>query len=470
MDKKNASLNIIVSLIFNILVIIANFFAKKILINTCGDLANGYYSLLMDIVDIFTLFEAGVGSAILFAMYSPIINKDYEMVYVLYRTFKKIYFIIFLIISAVGLLFTPFIYFFVKDSSYDFNVYIAYLIVLISISTTHLYSYKTSLFNACKKNYIVTIINLSCQIMMRIFQIIILYLTKNFILFLCMRLVNNFTLCIIYTFIEKKFVLKRFINCNKIELSNNEKNSLKKNVSAIAKYKIGGILGNTLDSIIISLCINVLTLGFFSNYRMLVATSYNVLQTIFTSINGVIAHSLINSNKDKQEKNFFILQKINFIIGFVCFICLYSVIDNIVIFWIDKSHIIPNKLTFLLIINYFLQYTLISVRVFKESAGLFYYDRNLSLIEGIINFILSIILVQFLDIEGVMLGTIITNLFFSHIFEPYILFKNHFEKINYNYYFDKILQFILFILSIIIVSIVCNYLVIENNIINAIVR
>ena len=140
MDKKNALLNIFFSVIFNVLLILVNFIAKKLLIYFCGDVTNGFYSLLLDIVDFFTLFEAGVGSAILFAMYTPIVNRDYKQLYSLYLFFKKIYFIIFLIISILGLIFTPFIYFFIKDLTLDYNPYIAYIIVLFSISFSCFYS------------------------------------------------------------------------------------------------------------------------------------------------------------------------------------------------------------------------------------------------------------------------------------------------------------------------------------------
>ena len=75
--------------------------------------------------------------------------------------------------------------------------------------------------------------------------------------------------------------------------------------------------------------------------------------------------------------------------------------------------------------------------------GLFYNDRWKSVIEGIINLIASIILVKICGIFGVFLGTFISSISTCVWIEPYILYKDGFDK-SVSLYFKKYFQYIFF--------------------------
>jgi O-antigen/teichoic acid export membrane protein len=175
-------------------------------------------------------------------------------------------------------------------------------------------------------------------------------------------------------------------------------------------------------------------LGFYSNYVAIMVGMVSVLSLIFTSITSIIGHSFAKNTKDIYLKQFKLIYTINFIVGFVFFLGYYMVIDPLVIILFDNTAFLPRDLVLIITLNYFIQFMRHTTLTFKDASGLFYQDRFKPLVEGVANVILSLILVNFWGIKGVLVATIATNIFITHIVEPHVLFKYGFEKKAKNYY------------------------------------
>ena len=152
MDRRKSILNVTVSLVFKIITMILVIFVKRILIQTCGNEVNGLNALYISVIGFLAVAELGVGSAITFCMYKPIVEGDHQQVSALYQLFRRLYLIISGIILAGGLLITPFIHHLAKDyAALDVNLYTTFVLMLISVVISYWFSAKTSLINAYKK-------------------------------------------------------------------------------------------------------------------------------------------------------------------------------------------------------------------------------------------------------------------------------------------------------------------------------
>jgi len=432
MNKRKALINILTSTIFKVIIVIVTIFARSILMRQIGEEATGLFSLYTSIIGFLAIAELGVGTAITFSMYKPIINGDKDTVSALYYLYRKIYLIIFTIILAIGLLLTPLVPLLAKDNTGMFNIYGTYLLFLSAQLITYLYAHKTSFINAYLDNYITTTIHSIGLIIAAILQISVLYVTKNFTYFFVAILVGNiFQWVVTGTVFSKRY--KKHINDNKI-LDKSIKNDVVVKVKALFLHRIGGLLVNTTDSIIISAFIGVSLLGFYSNYVAIMVGMVSVLSLIFTSITSIIGHSFAKNTKDIYLKQFKLIYTINFIVGFVFFLGYYMVIDPLVIILFDNTAFLPRDLVLIITLNYFIQFMRHTTLTFKDASGLFYQDRFKPLVEGVANVILSLILVNFWGIKGVLVATIATNIFITHIVEPHVLFKYGFEKKAKNYY------------------------------------
>ena len=115
MDKKKSLLNVFVSVGFKIITTVMVLFVKRLLIQICGNEVNGLNALYLSIISFLAVTELGVGSAITFCMYKPIVEGDQAQVAALYGLFQRIYRIVGMAILVMGLLLTPFMHHFAAD-------------------------------------------------------------------------------------------------------------------------------------------------------------------------------------------------------------------------------------------------------------------------------------------------------------------------------------------------------------------
>ena len=74
---------------------------------------------------------------------------------------------------------------------------------------------------------------------------------------------------------------------------------------------------------------------------------------------------------------------------------------------------------------------------YKTAAGVFEQDKFLPLIQGAVNLVLSVVLVQRIGLLGVYIGTIVSGLI-ANIIRPVIIYRVCFEKKANEYFYDAI--------------------------------
>ncbi len=90
--------------------------------------------------------------------------------------------------------------------------------------------------------------------------------------------------------------------------------------------------------------------------------------------------------------------------------------------------------------------------MYIDSVGLFWYVRWKTVAEAILNLFFSILLAKYFNmgIYGIVLGTIISNLFTNFWWEPYVVYSKVFHKSIFSYYYDY--------LKIVVVLFICSVL------------
>ena len=455
MDKKRGLLNVLVSIFFYLILLVLNFITRRFLIQNLGIGISGLNSLYLSLIGFLSVAELGVGTAISYSMYKPIVERDFTKVAGLYNLFKKLYFIIGAIITIAGLCTIPFLSILAKDyTSLDTNINITFLLMLLSTVITYIYSAKISLMNAFKDNYITTAINSGSKIICQLLQIISLIIFKSFEVYLICRSIGGIIEWIFIEFLCRK-TRNDVISLNS-KIDYDTKKEVSKNIKARFMHRIGGVLVNTVDNIVISAFIGVVILGKYSNYITVMTALFNLLGMFFTPLTSVIGHMCKENTYNLIKKNFNFIYVLSFILGTIFFLGYYSIIDELICICFGNNLELSKAVSFVITINYFVQYMRKDVILFRDATGTFYQDRFKPLIEGASNVILSIILVLVLPDEfnviGVIIATILTNLLICHIVEPYVLFKFGFKDSVKKYYVKNYIFIAIFILSLFILS------------------
>jgi O-antigen/teichoic acid export membrane protein len=389
-------------------------------------------------------------------MYKPIVEKDERTVSALYGLFQKLYLLIGAIILVGGLALTPFLHLFAKDYiQLNVNMYTTFLMVLISVVATYLFSAKSSLMNAYKNNYITTAITQSGIVFQYILQIAVLYIIKSFEAYLFCRIIAVLAQWIVTEIITKKkygTILK-----TKSKLDDETKCIVKKNIKAMFMHKIGYVLVNAVDSIVISAFVGVVSLGEYSNYTMILSSMVGIITLMFSSLTSVIGHFCVEEDKETAKCHYEAFHLLNFIIGAVFFLGYYAVVDSLIAILFSSDLIVSNGVSFVITLNGFVQFMRRSTLTFRDATGSFYGDRWKPLFEGIMNIILSILLAHVIGVTGVIVATIITNLLICHVVEPYVLYKNAFALSPQKFYLINYGM-----ISVFLIALIAEHFVLQN--------
>ncbi len=441
MDKKRGIINVAVSIIFRILLLISSLLVRRYLIRFIGNEANGLDSLYTSIIGVLSVAELGIGTAITFCMYRPIVDGDNDRVSALYYLFKRDYILVGAVISVAGCAVMPFLPYLAKGyTSVNVNIYFTFALMLLSVVLTYTFSAKTSLINAYKNNYVTTTINSSAQLLQYLAQIVVLMLTKSFVWYLVCR---SFAVLVQWG-ITEIVIQKSYkgIIKNRQKIDSVTRSDVTKRIKAMFMHKIGGVLVNTADSIIISAFVGVTMLGKYSNYSIIMTAMTGTITLFFTPLTSIIGHLFVEENAISARKyyNFFYL--FNFVVGVVFFLGYYAVIDDLIIICFGSGLNMLKAVPFIITLNYFIQFMRQATLLFRDASGTFYNDRWKPLFEGLVNIVLSIAFVFLFEylfgadfaVVGVIVATIITNLTICHVVEPYVLYKYAFHMSPKKYY------------------------------------
>ena len=143
---KNATRNIIWGIIEKIVTILMPFICRTVFIKVLGSEYLGLNSLFSSILQVLSISELGIGTAIVFSMYKPISEDDEDTLCALLNVYKKVYQVIGTIILLVGLSIIPILPKLISGTyPSEVNIYALYLIYLFNTVIGYfLFAYKLS--------------------------------------------------------------------------------------------------------------------------------------------------------------------------------------------------------------------------------------------------------------------------------------------------------------------------------------
>lgn len=452
-----------------ILQILLKFVLRTAVIYVLGKQYLGLNGLFSNILGILNLAELGIGSAIVFSMYKPIAKNEIEKVKTLNNLYKKIYMIIASIILVVGLAIMPFLKYLIEgDSSSNINIYLVYFIYLINTVISYFAAHKRSLIFAYQRDDITNKIAIVFLILLNAIQIALLFIFKNYYAYLCLMPV--FTLIESIVVIKVSNKLYPDINGKSQPLDKKTKKEITKNIAAMSMHKIGDVLVNSTDNILISSFIGLAAVGVFSNYGLLTSSISSLILVLVNSLRSSAGNLVATCEVDYVYKRY---KMFNFAFAWIagfCTICLICLSKDFISLWTgDNSYLLPLFTVIAIMINFYLISMRYITSMFKNVAGLMIHDVWKPIVQGLTNVIASIILAQYLGFLGVILGTTISSLIAPIWVEPYVLYKHYFKKSVWKYLLR--FAFYTFIASIACVStyLLCSLLP-SVNVVNFIIK
>ena len=450
---KNALGNFANSLVLNLL----RFISRIIFVKVLSDVYLGVNGLLSNVLGILALAELGIGTAINYSLYKPLASNDVEECKSLMKFYKIAYRVIAIIVLVSGLILLPFLPWFIKDTSGIENLNIIYLIFLANMVIGYLFSYKRTLITADQKNYKITPYLIFSNFVMTVGQIIILLLFKNYILYLlvqtaCVFLEN----ILVNNYINKCYpYLKEINKANK--LNKEDLTEIKTNIKALMLHKIGNYVLTATDNIVISKYIGIVAVGIYSNYVLIHSTVSNFIYTFVSNVTASFGNLIAEGDKKKRFDVFKEMDFITYCLYGVSTICLLFTLNPFIKLVFGSKYVLDFIVVLLIMINYYLVGINQVPIIVQSAAGVYKYDKYVPILEATLNLSLSIVLVKFLGLSGILLGTLISYLL-PLIIKPAVIFKHVLDKEISIYFKSFFKQTTVLIISGLIIYLITNFI------------
>ena len=295
--------NTTVAMAARIIAILSGYLTRVVFTHTLSEAYVGINGLFTDILNVLALSELGVGTAITYALYQPIARGDIEKQKSLMRLYRKFYRIVAVIVLAVGLMVIPFFEVLIRDGNQVEHLTLIYLMYLSSSVISYLMIYKRTLVDAHQLSYIGVLYQTVFLIFQNLVQIGVLYFTGNFILFLAVlnlcTLGGNLAISRkadrMYPYLKEKTVQ---------ELTAREKKDIFQNIRAMLMHKVGNVLVNNTDNLLLSSLVGTLSVGRYSNYFLIIGSVRQVLNQMFQGITASVGNLGVEESREHIRKIF----------------------------------------------------------------------------------------------------------------------------------------------------------------------
>lgn len=392
----------------------------------------GLNGLFSNVLSLLSLSELGVGTAITYALYKPIAEKDNEKIKSIMRLFKKVYEIIGCFILIAGTVLTPFLPFLIKDMPDIPHIYIYFLLYVLDSGISYFYSYKRIFIVSCQDEYISTTSQTIKNVATKVLQILLLVLTRNFMIYLIVQVLCTRIENVVISKIADK--MHPFLKEKNIEpLPEEDKKEIRKNVGAMVFHKVGEVVVNTTDNLILSKCLGLVVVGLVSNYTLIINAIHSLLQKVLHSMSASVGNLVVDSDKEKSRTVFKRMLFMNYGLYYFCFICLTCLMQPFIVLWVGKEMKMEFSVLLVFSSYFYINGMRTAVLIFRDAVGIFWKDRYKALVESIVNLAVSIPLTLRFGAAGVRAGTIISCIGVAFWVESYVLYKEYFKTGYFKY-------------------------------------
>lgn len=416
---KNAK----IALAYYVINLALQFFSRKYFLNYLGAEILGLNTTAMNLLQFLNLAELGIGVAISYSLYKPLVNKNEneinEIVSIQGYIYRRIGLII--ILCSVVLMFL-FPYFFSKAQVSIIYAYATFIVLLIAALLGYFFNYKQIVLTADQKDYKLYYSVQSIKVVKLILQIIaIVFFSHGYAFWLLIELVASFV-----SVFSINYVVKKEYPWLKTDLSLGK--SLQKKYPEIFRktkqlffHKIGTFVLFETSPLVIYAYTSLTLVAIYGNYMLIVTGVMALLNAVFNSVGAGVGSLVAEGDQKRIVRIFRELFSSRFL--FVSSICfgVYMLSTPFMIYWVGEEYLIDDASLLLIVIILFINTMRNVVDAYINAYGLFQ-DVWAPIAEACLNLLLSVILGYFWGLYGVLIGVLISLTLIVFIWKPYFLF------------------------------------------------
>lgn len=424
MRSKKAVMNIVFSLLLQIITIFCSFILPKLIISAYGSNVNGLVASITQFLAFITLLESGFGPVIKSMLYKPIANKNKDEIARILKASERIFRVIsFIFILYICILCIVLPIKLIQEFNWTFTFSLI-IIIAISIFAEYFFGMTYRLYlQAKQKTYVIAIIQISTLILNVISVLILIYLNQSIqVVKLVSSLIFVLRPILLNLYVKKKYDinLKNIDNTYKIE---NKWDGLAQHVAYVVH--------TNADIAILTICTDLIQVSIYSVYLMIINGVKYIVEACTGGIDAAFGDMIAKEEHENMNKNFKIYEGFYFTISTIAFLStIFLIIPFVKLYTrgITDANYINPLFAYIMVIAEFICMIRQPYNDLVKVVGHFKQTRIGAWIEVITNILVSFILVWKYGIVGVALGTLVAMLIrtveFMYYTSKYILKRN----------------------------------------------
>lgn len=468
MRTKKIFLNMLCDILPYLLIGIVGILKMDVLITHIGDVGNGYYQTINQIISYVFLAQAGFSDAVIYSLYKPFAEQNKENINAIYGGARKIFKRIGFIILGIICLVTLGLYLFYNfEEGYQTSALICFFV----ISTSYLIAYfgrgqtYMAVLSAAQEKYVYSLvfngIKLLCDILIVIVTIKFKSLEAIAIVILIMKILEEI--------INRIVVKKKYPELHEITRKDT---SMVKMTKDLAWSQVGYLVLNNTDALLLMGVSGPVAVSIYTTYNFIL----RFLNEVAARVEVSSVYSFGNVFAKKEDDKIYPLFK-EFIMLFILIAFSMSItfmlgIRGFVSVWVGKENYLLSYITIVLFTaTLFLNIMYYPLVALINADGLFKDNKKHIFVCAITNLLISIILINYLGIDGVLIGTVVAFLL-NIILKSSLVAKKILKGIKLinilKYYIITISLFI--VLSIILMPVENFFLAISTGFISTVLK
>lgn len=409
---QKAFLNMSTSLIAQIVSIICGLITPRLILTNFGSTYNGVTASATQFLGMLNVLTLGITGATRVALYKPLAEDDVLTVSRLMKAsnqyMRKISMCVVVYIALLCIVY-PFVS--KNDLTWAQN---AALILIVGISSLANYLFgvnNTILLQASQSNYVTNIADTIKIIINTICTALLIGVGCSiYIVKLGSSLIYFIVPLVISIYIHRKFSLTN--ECEPLETEG-------KSRKAVAAHSIANIIHDNVDLVMLTFFVDAKVISVYTVYNTIVS-KIKILLRVFTSgMEAAFGDMWVKREYDTLAKSFKTYEYMMFTLTTVIFSCVGILLLPFVRVYTsgvnDINYILPTFAALITIAEgiYCIRQPYMTL---VYATGSYEQTKKVAVVEAAINLILSIVLVNIMGISGVIMATIVANLFCTSMF------------------------------------------------------
>lgn len=426
MHGKKLINNSVISIAYRVTLLLLGFVTRKIFIIFLGEELLGLNSLYANLLDLLNLADLGIGVAVQYQLYQPLVQKDYDKLSRIITAAKRIYNTIGCFILAAGIVLSFFIQNLIKSTTYPiWYVREAFLISVTGIACGYFLVHERLFLQANEDIGLVNIIDLIAKLGTVILSLVTTILFGNYFVYLIINALYGISGNLLIHFLFKRKYAQIDTRVRDIQP---EVRALTSNLQNVVPMKLSNYVYNSTDNVIISKVLGLSVVAIYSNYMTIINGIMGIEYLLGNAVLPTLG-KIINEEKDQSKvRDYFLMfQYVQFAFTAFCTVSLAMLCKPFITLWIGEHFLAENLVFILLIVDFYIHSMYQPAYVMYGAAGKFKEDKLVTLASAVMNIVISIVLVQYIGLPGVIVGTLITDIYIW-VVRTYQIIKGYFHQ------------------------------------------